>query len=134
MMTAYDRLKRESEKNIDETKELIKNVFDLGDYSFAEVQFGDFETQASPQCISWPVFLHLHSSEYNIMIGSCFVLGVTSLEELENREVEFHLEHEDTIDLIRSSLSMYLIDEFKKVISPNLKVRIYDVDTEEFID
>ena len=47
-MTAYDRLKRESEKNIDETKELIKNVFDLGDYSFAEVQFGDFETQASP--------------------------------------------------------------------------------------
>ncbi len=63
MMTAYDRLKRESEKNIDETKELIKNVFDRVHYSFAEVQNRDFETQASPQCISWPVLLHLNSSE-----------------------------------------------------------------------
>ena len=117
----------------EEAEELVKNVFDLGDYSFAEVQFGEFDVQASPQCISWPVFLHLNSSEMNISIGSCFVLGIKSLEEIENREVEFHLELEDSIELLKEHMGDFFLKEFNKVVNPNLKVRIYDVDTEEFV-
>ena len=106
----------------DQTEELIKNIFDLGEYSFAEIEFGEWEV-AEEGVSFWDVLLHLKSSDVRINVGQCW---------LEDEEVSFYVDMDGLMEIVIKEVGKktedYLLKEFGSTINSKLNVQIYGRD------
>ena len=123
----------------DTAEELIKNIFDLGEYSFAQIEFGEWEKDGDAYTY-WTVYLHLLSSGMKVSVGTCYLEGV-SLEEANDpntivdykgKQVEFYVEMDDLMEMISKEVSnktgAFVLKEFGATINPELNVQIYGKD------
>ncbi len=108
----------------DTAEELIKNIFDLGDYSFAEIEFGEWNETEEPGESYWDVLLHLKSSDVRINVGQCW---------LDNdKEVSFYVDMDSLMGMVIKEVAnktgAFVLKEFGDTISPELNVQIYGRD------
>ena len=109
----------------DTAEELIKNIFDLGDYSFADIEFSDLEHIKEDEQSYWNVLLHLRSSDIKINVGQCWF-------GQDDTEVAFYVDMDELMQMVikevHTKVQGFVMKEFGQVINPELNVQIYGKD------
>tara|TARA_B100000749_G_C18442914_1_gene472999 strand:- start:1165 stop:1506 length:342 start_codon:yes stop_codon:yes gene_type:complete len=109
----------------DAAEELIKNVFNLGDYSFADIEFSDLEHIKEDEQSYWNVLLHLRSSDTKINVGQCWF-------GQDDKEVAFYVDMDElmqmVIEEVNTKVKKFVMKEFGQIINPELNVQIYGKD------
>ena len=109
----------------DAAEELIKNIFDLGDYSFADIEFSDLEHIKEDEQSYWNVLLHLRSYDIKINVGLCWF-------GQDYTEVAFYVDIDELMQMVikevHTKVQGFVMKEFGQVINPELNVQIYGKD------
>ena len=112
----------ENNSNTRGVEELLQNVFSMGDYSFAQIEFGPW-IKEEDGWDSWVVWLHLKSCDIKIPMGTCW---------MQDKEVSFYPDMDDLMGIVIKEVSNktrdLLFKEFGATINPQLNVQIYGVD------
>ena len=110
----------------DKIDEIVKNIFDLGDYPIAKIEFGPWEKIEDSdfsRCGWWPVSLRLMSCDETIPVGTCW---------LEGEEVSFYVEMDDLMEIVSKEVEnrtqKMVLEMFGVTINSDLNVQVYGKD------